>query len=499
MTNIERCLYVVAGAVVVAFLVVIATGAAHAQTASCTSLSIGQSQDITAFSICKKVTLNSVPTPSTGVTGICVPTNTTAAEWQSFYDNPPAGVTIAACSGGCSGYSYGGYCYYYTGDGVTQSCDTTCASNGGCNLAGTRFIGSDDPGSTRCSAVATALAGSAITAGGSGTGFEGCMMNTLKGGWIGNNWYQATTTCAAASYSGRICACNSGGGSAPCNLPWGGTTPHNTSVTAYQSASVPCGNSCVSETRTCSNGTLSGSYTNSGCTVGGCSSCTTSWGQTINNGQSNVLSSPLQYQSDIGCSDQAGYRCNALRILIDCAGGTLTCHTASYGNISCWDTTFTSCVNEDCFGGEPPCCFVKEAQITMADGSHKPISELKVGDKVKGEKGINTVLQLVVRQKHETLYGINGSKPFVTSGHPFKTQDGWKAMEPSMTKAEGHAVTTTKLEVGDTLYLEDGSTVIITSIDPHPQGDMFQTYSPVVDGDNTYYSNGFLVHNKNIC
>jgi Bacterial Ig domain len=47
----------------------------------------------------------------------------------------------------------------------------------------------------------------------------------------------------------------------------GQTVASGASVTAYQSSSVPAGSSCTSQTRTCSNGTLSGSYTYSSCTV----------------------------------------------------------------------------------------------------------------------------------------------------------------------------------------------------------------------------------------
>ena len=59
-----------------------------------------------------------------------------------------------------------------------------------------------------------------------------------------------------------------------CNLPWGGTISSGQSVTAYQASSVACGNSCVSETRTCNNGTLSGGYLNLSCSVTGCAGCT---------------------------------------------------------------------------------------------------------------------------------------------------------------------------------------------------------------------------------
>ncbi len=67
---------------------------------------------------------------------------------------------------------------------------------------------------------------------------------------------------------------------ASCSLPWGGTLASGSSVTAYLASSVPYGSSCTSETRTCTNGSLSGSYTNQSCTVqppASCSSQTITW------------------------------------------------------------------------------------------------------------------------------------------------------------------------------------------------------------------------------
>lgn len=49
---------------------------------------------------------------------------------------------------------------------------------------------------------------------------------------------------------------------------FGGTTvAHGASVTAYQASSVASGQTCQSQTRTCSNGTLSGTYANASCSV----------------------------------------------------------------------------------------------------------------------------------------------------------------------------------------------------------------------------------------
>ena len=55
----------------------------------------------------------------------------------------------------------------------------------------------------------------------------------------------------------------------PCYFNWQEIS-HWQSITAYQSSNVACGQSCVSETRTCNNWVLDGNYTNSSCTVDAC-------------------------------------------------------------------------------------------------------------------------------------------------------------------------------------------------------------------------------------
>ena len=71
-----------------------------------------------------------------------------------------------------------------------------------------------------------------------------------------------------------------------CTLPWGGTIANGSSVTAYAASSVPCGSSCSSQIRTCTNGVLSGTYTNRTCSVAVCRRCTLPWGVTIAHGSS---------------------------------------------------------------------------------------------------------------------------------------------------------------------------------------------------------------------
>lgn len=74
-------------------------------------------------------------------------------------------------------------------------------------------------------------------------------------------------TVSLGTYSTNWSATTNSGA---CNLPWGGTINHGESVTAYQSSSVACGSTCTSEIRSCSGGTLSGSYIHQSCSVASC-------------------------------------------------------------------------------------------------------------------------------------------------------------------------------------------------------------------------------------
>lgn len=102
-----------------------------------------------------------------------------------------------------------------------------------------------------------------------------------------------------------------------------GTVNHGSSVTAYSASSVACGSTCTSQSRTCTDGTLSGSYAYTSCSVASCdtrptecSNCGGSW-----NGSS--------------CTGAA--RCE-----LDGAPTTSSC-LASYGGWSCG--TNKTCMN----------------------------------------------------------------------------------------------------------------------------------------------------------
>ena len=72
---------------------------------------------------------------------------------------------------------------------------------------------------------------------------------------------------------------------AACALPWGGSIASGASVTAYATSSVPCGGQCLSQVRTCNDGVLSGTYANSSCSAQACPlSCALPWGGSLPNG-----------------------------------------------------------------------------------------------------------------------------------------------------------------------------------------------------------------------
>ena len=102
---------------------------------------------------------------------------------------------------------------------------------------------------------------------------------------FGQTCASQTRTCSNGTLSGSYQYANcSAQAAAQCSFN-GQAVSHGQSVTAYQAASVPFGQTCASQTRTCSNGTFSGTYQHSSCSVAAGASCL--WhGQTIAHGAS---------------------------------------------------------------------------------------------------------------------------------------------------------------------------------------------------------------------
>ena len=143
-------------------------------------------------------------------------------------------------------------------------------------------------------------------------------------------------------------------------------------------------------------------------------------------------------------------------------------------------------------------CFTADTMVLMSDGTSKKIQDVKIGDIIKGEKTNNTVLGFHQPELDGKLYSFNGGRYFVTEEHPFKTTNGWKSINPKKTEKENIGITVTALKVGDTLITEDGY-VLLKSLKGKEGKKDTQLYNFKLDGDHTYYADGYLVHNKTAC
>ena len=143
-------------------------------------------------------------------------------------------------------------------------------------------------------------------------------------------------------------------------------------------------------------------------------------------------------------------------------------------------------------------CFTADTKVDMANGTTKNIQDVKVGDVLKGETTNNTVLGFHRPELDGKLYSLNGGRYFVTEEHPFKTTDGWKSINPSKTEKENIGITVTTLKVGDTLITDKGS-VLLKTIDGKDATEVTPLFNFYLDGDHTYYADGYLVHNKAAC
>ncbi len=130
-------------------------------------------------------------------------------------------------------------------------------------------------------------------------------------GWSGCNSVSGNT-CTVTMYVSKIVTATFTASS--CSLPWGGTLTSGSSVTAYSASSVPCGSTCASQTRTCTNGALSGTYTNQSCSVAACPLTITK------SGSGTVTSAPAGINCDPTCSASFNYGTSITLIATPAAG-----------------------------------------------------------------------------------------------------------------------------------------------------------------------------------
>jgi len=177
-----------------------------------------------------------------------------------------------------------------------------------------------------------------------------------------------------------------------------------------------------------------------------------------------------------------------------CKGGA-GCQSECGGNYD----SLSHCIDQGCGTS----CFIAGTKVTMTDETEKNIEDIVVGDKLLGENNTtNTVKELDwVTLGDRKLYSFNDyDNYFTTSDHPFKTTDGWRSINPYNTKIrDGEWMfnqLTGDLDAGNTLLTLDGD-VKIKSIDSKEINNPdLPLYNFFLDGDYSYYADGYLVHNK---
>ena len=135
--------------------------------------------------------------------------------------------------------------------------------------------------------------------------------------------------CNGAEWCDPMSGCQPGGLTcSSCTGPDGSVIVHGGSKTYYESATVPFETNCVSESRVCYDGTLSGSYTETSCSVSAAADC----------GPVPHLGSAKFYQSaTVPCGDSCVWE------MRDCYNGTLS---GSYTAASCVEVC-TDCIGPD--------------------------------------------------------------------------------------------------------------------------------------------------------
>jgi hypothetical protein len=154
----------------------------------------------------------------------------------------------------------------------------------------------------------------------------------------------------------------------------------------------------------------------------------------------------------------------------------------------------------------------------MADGTSRPVSDVRIGDFVLGDDGVtNRVVGIDTPLLGDrNLYSFGDGQPFVTGSHPFQTDDGWKAIVPADTYRDHRLPGVRQLTTGDRLVRLSGVLVpagvqsgslaepvhirtepqAIDAIAQHTAPAATPLYNLLLDGNHTYFANDLLVHNK---
>ncbi len=167
---------------------------------------------------------------------------------------------------------------------------------------------------------------------------------------------------------------------------------------------------------------------------------------------------------------------------------------AASGGNNLQSTSSATYSAENEFDPCPICCFTPDTLITMADGMPMRIGDVKPGDLIKVERGVEPVGEVIVRSRRVMyrLWFEDGRDLILSEDHPIHAEEkGYACVNPIVEYKD--IGITAKLEIGDMVTLEGGFPVRpstkLKAIEHYPYtGDVY-TFS-----NSRFYANGVLVY-----
>lgn len=130
-------------------------------------------------------------------------------------------------------------------------------------------------------------------------------------------------------------------------------------------------------------------------------------------------------------------------------------------------------------------------KIEAADGKQIPLSELRVGQKIKGITGINTVQRITHTKHHPEIILVNYNLPICSEQPIYSSNGEWLAYQLPKDNV-GDKV----LNMDDYVYHVEHNHKKITEIIPVHEENASIAVELELDGDHTFIANGYILHNK---
>lgn len=175
---------------------------------------------------------------------------------------------------------------------------------------------------------------------------------------------------------------------------------------------------------------------------------------------------------------------------VDTITGYCQFHDAASGGNLLQTTSTVTWSAENEFDPCPICCFTPDTLITMANGMRRPIEEVREGDLIMVEGGIEAVTEVISR-KRRTMHRLkfdDGRHLDLSEDHPIHCEvKGYACVRPV---AEYKDIgITEKLAIGDEVTLEDRSSIQLVAIE-----DLDYSLEVYTFGNSKFFANGILVY-----